>query len=140
VRLVQGAKRIVKVFSELKDPQTGDKIFHRVLKLSETGTLRLFNEKATGDVWLSAKLGWHLHDEPLRSVPAFAPGSFFGQHGYDPNFPEMRAIFVAAGPGIKEKLIINPVRLIDVAPTAAKLLNITLPATVDGKVLTEILK
>lgn len=48
------------------------------------------------------------------------------QHGYSENFPEMRASFMLTGEGI-EKGHIQNVRLIDVAPTLAGLMNFELP-------------
>ena len=48
------------------------------------------------------------------------------QHGYNENFPEMRASFMLTGEGI-EKGYIDNVKLIDVAPTLAALMNFELP-------------
>ena len=48
------------------------------------------------------------------------------QHGYNENFPEMRASFMLTGEGI-EKGYIDNVKLIDVAPTLAGLMNFELP-------------
>lgn len=48
------------------------------------------------------------------------------QHGYNENFPEMRASFMLSGEGI-EKGYIDNVKLIDVAPTLAALMNFELP-------------
>lgn len=48
------------------------------------------------------------------------------QHGYSENFPEMRASFMLTGEGIPHGQIQN-VRLVDVAPTLAGLMNFTLP-------------
>ena len=48
------------------------------------------------------------------------------QHGYSENFPEMRASFMLTGEGI-EKGHIGDVRLIDIAPTLAGLMNFILP-------------
>lgn len=48
------------------------------------------------------------------------------QHGYSEEFPEMRASFLLAGPGIQKGNIEN-VKLIDVAPTLAGLMGAVLP-------------
>lgn len=48
------------------------------------------------------------------------------QHGYNENFPEMRASFMLTGEGI-QKGHIDGVRLIDVAPTLAGLMHFELP-------------
>jgi arylsulfatase A-like enzyme len=47
--------------------------------------------------------------------------------------------FVAAGPGVRAGVVLDRVRLIDVAPTVARLLGVPAP-TVDGRVLQEALK
>jgi predicted AlkP superfamily pyrophosphatase or phosphodiesterase len=61
-----------------------------------------------------------------------------GLHGLLPSRPEMATGFVASGAGIRSGVVLDRVRLIDVAPTAARWLGIAAPA-VEGRVLTEIL-
>ena len=61
-----------------------------------------------------------------------------GYHGYLSTEPKMNALFVAVGPDIKQGHTIGLVDNVDVAPTIAKLLGVTLPNT-DGKPLTQIL-
>lgn len=48
------------------------------------------------------------------------------QHGYNNEFPEMRASFMLAGKGIT-KGEVHHVKLIDVAPTLASLMGASLP-------------
>jgi len=62
----------------------------------------------------------------------FQPSTFFGQHGYDPNRDEMKAIFYVAGPDFKERNLRN-VDNIDVAPTIADALGIKPPLDAQGK-------
>ncbi|MGH7355329.1 MAG: alkaline phosphatase family protein [Candidatus Rokuibacteriota bacterium] len=62
-----------------------------------------------------------------------------GQHGYLPSRPRMATGFVAAGAGVRAGVALERVRLVDVAPTAARLLALAAPA-VDGRVLAEILE
>ena len=65
---------------------------------------------------------------------AVALSHFFGQHGYLPNYVDMKnninmhATFVAGGPGIKKKDNVKDLRAIDVAPTIAFLMDIPGPA------------
>ena len=66
---------------------------------------------------------------PVLSVP-----NFYGAHGYDPQKPNMSAIFFAAGPNIRRGNL-EQVRNIDVVPTINKLLGVESAATVQGKVL-----
>jgi hypothetical protein len=62
-----------------------------------------------------------------------------GMHGYLPSRPGMATGFVAAGAGVRPGVVLDRVRLIDVAPTAARLLGIPAPA-VEGRALGEILR
>jgi predicted AlkP superfamily pyrophosphatase or phosphodiesterase len=62
-----------------------------------------------------------------------------GQHGYLPSHPRMPTGFIAAGAGVRAGVTLERVRLIDVAPTAARLLGIEAPS-VEGRVLEEILR
>lgn len=63
-------------------------------------------------------------------------GVFFattgGHHGYDPNIPDMWTGFIAAGANIKKGGHIPEMRVVDIAPLVAKLLNIDFP-TPDGR-------
>jgi predicted AlkP superfamily pyrophosphatase or phosphodiesterase len=62
-----------------------------------------------------------------------------GAHGYPNTEPLMQAIFVASGAGITAKGEIPAFENVDVAPTIARLLHLSLN-NVDGKVLTDILR
>lgn len=91
-----------------------------------------------GALFLTAKDGYAftaaVGDEPVVDAPA---GSL-GAHGYVTSDPEMLALFIAAGRGIKPGVKLDVIETIDVAPTAARLLGVDLP-DVDGRVLKEIL-
>jgi len=58
------------------------------------------------------------------------PATYKGVHGYDPNRPEMQASLIVAGTGVRH-VQLEDARLIDVAPTVADLLGLTLAKT-DG--------
>lgn len=60
-----------------------------------------------------------------------------GGHGWSPFHPEMMGSFIAFGPSIQQNVQLNTVRLVDIAPTIAKLLNIEMK-NVEGRVLSEI--
>lgn len=66
-------------------------------------------------------------------------GRVVGQHGYLPSYPRMATGFIIAGAGVRAGVTLERVRLIDVAPTAARLLGIEAPP-VEGRVLAEILE
>lgn len=62
------------------------------------------------------------HDGPL-----VVPSWDLGAHGYPPTDPRMRASFLAAGRGVVTGAKLGTVRMIDVAPTLAALLALSLP-------------
>jgi len=64
-----------------------------------------------------------------------ALGHTSGAHGYDPELPDMGAIFFALGRGVPRTTKLGSVRAIDVAPTAAALLGIDPPAQSEGRAL-----
>lgn len=61
-----------------------------------------------------------------------------GSHGYLASDPDMDAIFIASGYGIRRGVRLDQIPNVDIAPTLASLLGVTLPKT-EGKVLREIL-
>ncbi|WP_217318021.1 alkaline phosphatase family protein [Rhodanobacter sp. C03] len=67
------------------------------------------------------------------------PTKEVGDHGYPNSDPLMQGIFIAAGFGIRPKGEIPAFLNIDIAPTIAQLLHISL-GTIQGKPLTEILE
>ena len=74
-----------------------------------------------------------------------ARSAFFGQHGYVPDIQDlpsntnMRATFLAGGKAIEHGVVSN-VRSIDLAPTAAFLLDIPVPQHSQGEVLLDLLE
>jgi predicted AlkP superfamily pyrophosphatase or phosphodiesterase len=57
-----------------------------------------------------------------------------GAHGYTPGFYGQRASFLAAGPGLPGGRDIGEIRMIDIAPTLAALVGLSLPDA-EGRVL-----
>ena len=70
------------------------------------------------------------------SVPV---ASTSGAHGYLNTDPELDAIFIASGAGIRPGTTLERVRNLDVAPTIAALLGLKMPADIQGHAITEIL-
>jgi predicted AlkP superfamily pyrophosphatase or phosphodiesterase len=69
-------------------------------------------------------------------VPA---GAVSGSHGYLRDMPDMRAVFVASGYGIRQGATVPQVRNVDIAPTIARLLGLEMK-NVSGRVLTDVLR
>jgi predicted AlkP superfamily pyrophosphatase or phosphodiesterase len=91
-----------------------------------------------GALLLTARDGYaftgDVGDAPVVDAP---PGSL-GAHGYLASDPELQALFIASGRGIKRGVTVDSVSNLDLAPTIARLLNLEMP-DVKGKILSEIL-
>ncbi len=91
------------------------------------------------DLVLVARDGYNfsggLQGELVRDVNATGSA---GSHGYLNTEPEMNAIFVAWGRGIRKGTQLGTIRNVDVAPTIAALLGIEMTG-IDGKTLTKML-
>jgi len=86
-----------------------------------------------GDLMLTASEGWHFGDhgaEELATGPVYR-----ATHGHLPDDPRLLAGFVAAGPGVAEGARIGQLDALDVAPTLAALLGVTLPQATRGPAL-----
>ena len=74
--------------------------------------------------------GWNaLPAEQLRKTPMERLNR--GSHGYPPDLPSMRAVFVAAGPSFRPGVELAPFDNVDVYPLLAQLLRVQ-PAANDG--------
>jgi predicted AlkP superfamily pyrophosphatase or phosphodiesterase len=97
------------------------------------------DNQAMGDLVLAAKEGYAFSLEATGDALVVAnPNLTAGAHGFLSTEPKMNAIFVAAGAGIKSGTRVPTVENIDVAPTIARLLGISLE-NASGRVLEEIL-
>ena len=96
--------------------------------------LRLRHPTRTGDLVVIASPPYALRESPLLERAARAlTFAKRGMHGYDPQLPEMGGIFFALGRGVPKGTKLGAVRMIDVAPTVARLLGIDPPAQSEGK-------
>jgi predicted AlkP superfamily pyrophosphatase or phosphodiesterase len=87
------------------------------------------------DLVLFAKLGYSFGESAAGDRPIGENPAVKGAHGHDENLLELRATFVAWGAGIKVGAQLGEIQNIDVAPTIAHLLGLSL-TPVDGRVLT----
>jgi predicted AlkP superfamily pyrophosphatase or phosphodiesterase len=91
-----------------------------------------------GQLFLTAKDGYAFTAGLGEQVVGDASEGSFGAHGYVNTDPELGAIFIASGRGIKPGVALDAIRNVDVAPTMARLLGLDLP-NADGSVLAAIL-
>lgn len=81
--------------------------------------------------------GSHLGTEPVRPVDPVRENA--GYHGYLSTNPKMRALFVAAGAGIRRGEQLSAITNLDIAPTIARLLGVAMPG-VQGQPLLQLLE
>jgi predicted AlkP superfamily pyrophosphatase or phosphodiesterase len=91
-----------------------------------------------GVLLLTAKDGYAFGGAIGERLVVDAVEGSLGSHGYIATEPDLRALFIASGRGIKAGVTLESVANLDIAPTAARLLGVELK-NVDGKVMTEIL-
>jgi predicted AlkP superfamily pyrophosphatase or phosphodiesterase len=73
-------------------------------------------------------MGW-----VVTAHAGFDPVKFsLGRHGYDPDAPEMAALFVAHGPSFRRGVVLPPFDNVDVYPLLAKVAGIR-PEPNDGR-------
>lgn len=61
------------------------------------------------------------------------PRERWGAHGWDNALPSMRALFMVAGPGIREGVIVDEVRNVDVYSLMTELLQLSAASAIDGE-------
>jgi predicted AlkP superfamily pyrophosphatase or phosphodiesterase len=113
----------------------------RVIDASEAHTLGLptpAENQGMGELILYPKNGYSFAASPAGDAPAGPALNYGGSHGYFNGDRELDGIFIASGAGIKRGARLERMRNLDVAPTIARLLDLSLPKP-DGRVLEEIL-
>jgi predicted AlkP superfamily pyrophosphatase or phosphodiesterase len=109
---------------------------YTVLTRSELDALGAMPDAALA---LEAAPGWALGTSCDRGLTEAARGgTVVGTHGFLPSRASMATGFIAEGAGIRRGVVLERIQLVDIAPTAARLLGLTPPA-VEGRVLEEIL-
>jgi predicted AlkP superfamily pyrophosphatase or phosphodiesterase len=113
----------------------------KVIEPSEYSTYGLPLPEANpqmGALFLTAKEGYAFAGAVGEKTLIDAPEGSRGAHGYVSDDPDLQALFIASGRGIKAGVTLPRVDNVDVAPTAAQLLGVEMSNT-DGRVLSEIL-
>ena len=91
-----------------------------------------------GDLLILPKEGYYLADASgmmrYQTNAARFQTETFGEHGFSPSYRDMRGIFYAKGPQIKEGLKVEPFQNIHIYPLLCRILGLPIPAGIDGKV------
>jgi predicted AlkP superfamily pyrophosphatase or phosphodiesterase len=77
------------------------------------------------DFWVSFAPGYKAGK--AISGPLITPSTDKGTHGYFPEWDAMRSTFVIAGPGIPAGKNLGEIDMRDIAPTLAKIMDVSLP-------------
>ncbi len=128
-------KNITNLLRFYRDPETGEYVFDIVVTRNESAAIGLGGER-TGDIVLAVKPGYTtstaLVKDPatgraIEVAPAVPLSTVTGDHGpVLPHYPELRAVFLAYGPGVRGGYL-GAVSSLQVAPTIARLLGIEPP-------------
>jgi predicted AlkP superfamily pyrophosphatase or phosphodiesterase len=100
----------------------------RLVKLGGPRDAAFYLESELGNMFSGSMNGEFIRPAPLK-----------GNHGYLFDKPGLQTGFIASGRGIKKGVVLDTIRLVDVAPTAAELLGLHMENT-DGQTLKEILQ
>lgn len=155
---VQG--EIIKALLNMKDPETGESIVSMALRKNEAGTLGIQEGPGydrIGDVVYAWKPGYMSHPFIYRTEVKYRDGStrvianpelyepaalcknFTGVHLALPSLHDMHAVLVMAGPGVPKYERKYPAKIIDIAPTLSKIMDMDVPKEAEGGVLFDIL-
>jgi 2',3'-cyclic-nucleotide 2'-phosphodiesterase (5'-nucleotidase family) len=138
----------VQAFESLTDPvnpsaQVVDEVFLKEELRNVDGTDALHPNRS-GDVVVALRPPYQ--SDAATGGVKIAFSQFFGQHGYMPDLVDladnvnMRATFIAAGPGIKDGALVPGMRAIDIAPTIAFLMDFPGPQNARGKIRLDMLE
>jgi predicted AlkP superfamily pyrophosphatase or phosphodiesterase len=95
------------------------------------------DDARAGDVLVEAAPGYMLSDEARGDEEHGVP-KYRGNHGQRPTYPDNRAVFIAAGRGVKRGVTLGTITSRDVAPSLGALLDLA-PMPAEGRILTELL-
>jgi type I phosphodiesterase/nucleotide pyrophosphatase len=100
--------------------------------------LHLRHATRTGDLVVRAEPPYTFARGGLLARAADLLGRRTGVHGYEPELPDMGGIFLALGRGVRPGTRPDSVRMIDVAPTVARLLGIDPPRQATGQPIADV--
>ncbi|HEY4688451.1 MAG TPA: alkaline phosphatase family protein [Anaerolineae bacterium] len=125
-------RKVIDVLSALRDPDTGQRLVDRVIP----------REEAASGPYVDRAPDLHLILDGYRTIafPLFATdGKVITQQiRGDSGCHRLHGVFIGSGPAFARESV-DGARIIDLAPTILHILNVPVPADMDGRVLTEAL-
>src|SRR5262249_43978008 len=119
--------------------------FHEQAEKPDSPIWRVLPKRDAAKLGADSRAAFYLDAAPNFAISARTTGSsitkapYRGATGYAPSRVEMRAAFIITGKGIKPNIKVEYARLIDVAPTIARLLGLEMK-TARGRVIAEVIK
>ena len=157
-QVIAVVQKAMDALRRVRDPITGMPVFSTIARGPQIVALNL-GHRNTGDVYVSAVPGWGVSGRFDPAVPPIVPNTLspdvrrrisrspaekrflengglnelsLGIHGHRPDDQRTQAWFMAIGPEVPHRRI-GVVHLVDVAPTALRLLGIEPPRTMSGR-------
>jgi predicted AlkP superfamily pyrophosphatase or phosphodiesterase len=130
------------LLAKTKQLLTGVEGIDLVVEAKDFGKYGLPAPTATGQMgalMLTAKEGYAFTADAAEPAVVDASLGSFGSHGYVASDPDLQALFIAHGRGIKPGVRLDAISNLNLAPTIARLLNLQMPDAKE-KALVEILK
>lgn len=150
---------IINALMEIKNPESGENAVSLAIAKQESGTLGIYEGSGydrVGDVLYAWKPGYMSHPFIYRTAIKYRDGSeriisnpelyepavlgrnFTGVHLCLPSLHDMHALFIMSGAGTSKYERKFPAKIIDIAPTISKILNIDVPKDAEGGVLYDV--
>lgn len=125
-------KRVRDLAAEVRDG--GKQIITAVYDARSVGEKMGIGGKVGGDIYLDILPGYDFESR-VKGEEWITNRQPYGMHGFNPQRPSMHTIMVFNGPGIATGKRLDGVRLVDFAPTLAKLVDIPTPKDATGRIL-----
>jgi len=141
---LENKQELEKVFKELNDKADHYKVV-RVADREYYKNIEKYKNRF-GDLIIIPELGHYLTTSKgmvsYQNRSAMFKTEVFGEHGFSPEYEDMRGIFYANGPMVKSGNLIPAFENIHVYPLLATILGLPVPQGIDGKseVLEPVLK
>jgi predicted AlkP superfamily phosphohydrolase/phosphomutase len=151
---------IIRALYDIKNPETGESAVSMAIPKEEAGTLGIIEGSGfdrIGDVVYAWKPGYMSHPFIYRAAIKYRDGTeriianpemfeaavlgrnFTGVHLALPSIHSMHAVLIMAGGGMPHYERTNIAKIIDIAPTISKILDIPVPKDAEGGTLYDIL-
>ncbi len=105
-----------------------------VAEFAKVGQPTPQQEPRAADLWLAAKLGYSFSGTPTGEELVAPRKSVGGTHGFLPDQPDLWSACVIWGPTVKPGTRLGKISSLDLAPTMAAILGVSLPSA-EGKPL-----